>query len=125
LSDTSGGHNILIGGGGADTIKGNGKDILISGTTNYDSNTAANLAPLDAILAEWRSTDPYTTRISKITNGITVGSKTYALNATTVQSDGVANTLSDGSQATQNNWFVVSSKDKVTTKSNETKTIID
>jgi hypothetical protein len=125
LTDSSTGHGILIGGGGGDTITGNGKDILISGTTGYDSNTTDNIAALDAILAEWTSTDSYAVKISKLSNGITAGSNTYALNATTVQSDGVANTLTDGSQATQANWFIVSSKDKVTKKSNETKTIIN
>jgi hypothetical protein len=127
LSDTSSGHNILIGGGGVDTIKGNGQDILISGTTSYDSNTSAHLAALEAILAEWASSDPYDTKISKISSGITVGSNTYALNATTVQSDGVANTLSDGTAATQNNWFIVNTLDlpTVTSKPNEKVTLIN
>ena len=73
LSDTGTGYNILIGGGGVDTLTGNGNDILISGTTSYDSNTSANIAALDAILAEWSSSDSYSTRISKIMSGITVG----------------------------------------------------
>ena len=59
LTDTGTGHNILIGGAGVDTLTGNGNDILISGTTNYDSNTSANIAALDAILAEWSSSDSY------------------------------------------------------------------
>jgi hypothetical protein len=120
LTDLSTGYGILIGGGGADTITGNGQDILISGTTSYDSNIAA----LDAILAEWSSTDSYATRITNISIGITVGSNTYAWNATTVQSDGVTNTVNDGNQASQSNWFIVSSLDRVTRKSNETETII-
>ena len=70
LSDTGTGYNILIGGAGVDTITGNGNDILISGTTNYDSNTSANIAALDAILAEWSSSDSYSLRISKIMNGV-------------------------------------------------------
>ena len=54
LTDNGTGRNFLIGGGaGSDTITGNGNDILLSGTTNYDSNTAGNIAGLDAILAEW------------------------------------------------------------------------
>ena len=50
LADRGSGYNILIGGGGAsatlpgNTLTGNGNDILISGTTSYGSNTAANLA---------------------------------------------------------------------------------
>ena len=40
------------------------------------------------------------------------------------QSDGVANTVSDGASTTQNNWFIVNSKDKVTKKGNKTETIV-
>jgi hypothetical protein len=37
----------------------------------------------------------------------------------------VDNTVSDGKAATQNNWFIVSSLDTVTKKSNETVTVIN
>ena len=123
LTDTGTGYNILIGGAGVDTITGNGNDILISGTTNYDSNTSANIAALDAILAEWSSSDSYSMRISKIMSGVGPGG-TDALNSSTCQSDGVANTVSDGASSTQNNWFIVNSKDKVTKQSNETETTV-
>jgi Ca2+-binding RTX toxin-like protein len=124
LTDSSSGRGILIGGAGADRITGNGNDILVSGTTAYDSNTSAHIAALDAILAEWSSTDSYAVRIKKIMQGVgTAG--TDALNAKTVHSDGVANTVSDGSGTTQNNWFIVSSLDKVTKKANETETVIN
>ena len=86
LTDTGTGYNILIGGPGADTITGNGNDILISGTTNYDSNTSADIAALDAILAEWSSSDSYSLRISKISSGVGPGG-TDALNSSTCQSD--------------------------------------
>jgi hypothetical protein len=122
LTDTGTGYNILIGGPGSDTLTGNGNDILISGTTNYDSNTPQNIAALDAILAEWSSSDLYSLRISKIMSGVGDGGAD-ALNATTCQSDGVANTVSDGASGAQNNWFIVNSKDKVTKLGNETKTI--
>jgi hypothetical protein len=124
LTDLGTGRSILIGGGGANTITGNGADILISGTTVYDGNTTANIAALDAILAEWSSTDSYAVRISKISKGVGAGG-TDALNAATVHSNGVANRVSDGSGATQDNWFIVSSKDAVTKKANETATIIN
>ena len=124
LADSGTGHNILIGGGGADTITGNGKDILISGTTSYDSNTSAHITALDTILAEWSSSDSYSVRIKKITQGITVNSQTYALSSSTVQPDSVASIVSDGTQSSQNNWFIVSSLDKVTRKATETDTII-
>ncbi len=123
LTDTGTGYNILIGGPGVDTITGNGNDILISGTTSYDSNTSANIAALDAILAEWSSSDSYSLRISKIMSGVGPGF-TDALNSSTCQSDGVANTVSDGASTTQNNWFIVNSKDKVTKQGNETETIV-
>jgi hypothetical protein len=123
LTDTGSGYNILIGGGAADTLTGNGKDILIGGATSYDANTSANIAALDAILAEWDSTDPYATKISKISSGVG-SSDTDAFNSSTVQPDTVASTLSDGTASTQNNWFIVGPSDKVTKKSNETVTVI-
>ena len=124
LSDTGTGLNILIGGAGVDTLTGNGNDILISGTTSYDSNSTANIAALDAILAEWSSSDAYSLRISKIMGGITVGSSTVALNTTTCQPDTVANTLNDGAAPTQNNWFIVNTKDKLTKQAGETATVV-
>ena len=122
LTDTGTGHNILIGGAGVDTLTGNGNDILISGTTNYDSNTSANIAALDAVLAEWSSSDSYAIRISKIISGVGPGGSD-ALNSSTCQSDGKANTVSDGPSPTENNSFIVNTKDSVTKQSNETETI--
>jgi predicted GH43/DUF377 family glycosyl hydrolase len=67
LTDSGSGMNILIGGGpGGDTLTGNGNDILASGTTSYDADSAANIAALDAILAEWTSSDTYAMRYAKI-----------------------------------------------------------
>ena len=71
LTDTGTGRNILIGGGaGGDSFVGDGNDILVSGTTEYDSYSGANLAALDAILAEWASSASYTYRIRKIKRGV-------------------------------------------------------
>jgi hypothetical protein len=123
LSDTGTGDNILIGGAGVDTLTGNGNDILISGTTSYDSNTGASIAALDVILAEWSSSDSYATRINKIMSGVGPGG-TDALNSSTCQSDGVANKVSDGTAPTQNNWFIVNNKDKVTKQAGETETVV-
>jgi RTX calcium-binding nonapeptide repeat (4 copies) len=123
LTDTGTGFNILIGGPGADKITGNGNDILIGGTTIYFGDTSTNIAALDAILADWTSSDSYSVRINKIMNGVGPGG-TDALNSSTCQADGVANTVSDGASPTQNNWFIASSKDKVTKQSGETKTIV-
>jgi hypothetical protein len=48
----------------------------------------------------------------------------YALNASTVKSNGQANTVSDGSQPTQQNWFIITRNDAVTAKGTETQTTI-
>jgi hypothetical protein len=58
-----------------------------------------------------------------IMSGVGTGG-TAALNSSTCQSDGVANTVSDGASPTQSNWFIVNSKDKVTKQSGETETIV-
>ena len=125
LTDNGSGRNILIGGGaGGDTFTGNGNDILVSGTTTYDSNTAANIAALDAILAEWTSGDTYATKISKINvTGVGAGNA-YKLNSSTITQDTHANTLKDGGNPTQNNWFLSWAGDSVTKKANETNSIL-
>ena len=125
LTDNGTGGNILIGAGaGGDTITGNGNDILISGTTKYDSDTAAHIAALDAILAEWTSADNYATRISKITSGVGTGNADK-LNSSTITQDANPNTLSDGaSQPQNNNWFLSWPGDTVHKKAGETDTII-
>jgi Right handed beta helix region len=122
LTDIGTGKSILIGGGGPNTITGNGNDILISGTTTYDVNNDANIAALDAILAEWSSTDSYAVRISKISSGMITGG--YALNASTVKSNGKVNTVRDGLQPNQENWFIITRNDVVTAKGTETQTTI-
>src|SRR5262249_6848312 len=84
LTNSGSGMTILIGGGaGGDTLTGNGNDILASGTSSYSADNAANIAALDAILAEWTSSDPYFTRIGKILAGVGAGG-VDALNGNTV-----------------------------------------
>ena len=108
LTDTGTGKNILIGGGGPNTITGNGQDILISGTTTYDAQTAPNIAALDAILAVWSNANlSYMQRWTKINQGFIVGSKSYALNLTTVKSNGKCNTIMNGALAAPKNWLLV------------------
>jgi hypothetical protein len=98
--------NILVGGTGSDVIKGGsgrslligssrnatgpdqltggiGDDILIAGYTDYDHDTAA----LMDILTEWQSTDDYTTRISRISQGVGA-SNARLVWGTTVHDDG-------------------------------------
>ncbi len=125
LADSGTGMNILIGGGaGGDTLTGDGNDILVSGTTTYDGDTAASITALDAILAEWTSGDSYSTRIGKIFSGLGTGG-TDALNSSTLTQDGKANTLQDGStQSQNNNWFVGWSNDTVKKKAGEVETVL-
>jgi hypothetical protein len=94
------GRNILIGGQGSDTLTAGGTgSILLGGYTAYDTQVASNgavshqinYAALDAIMAEWASSDSLTQREQAISNG--VGSGNWALNAATVFDDGVADTL--------------------------------
>jgi len=123
LTDSGSGHNILIGAGG-DTLTGNGNDIMVSGTTSFDSQTSANIAALDAILAEWTSNLPYARRIAAIKSGLGKNHRD-AFNTRTIQTDANANALSDGKTQTRIfNWFLVSRRDGVTKKRNEVKTII-
>jgi hypothetical protein len=84
------GRDILIAGDVAATLYGgDGEDLLIGGTTNYDKNAAA----LSAIKAEWSRTDiDYDTRVADLVNG----SGVPALNATTVHRNGGANQMSGG-----------------------------
>jgi hypothetical protein len=152
LTDSGAGRNILIAGGpGRDNLVGNGNDILVSGTTVYDGATSAQLAALDAILADWSSSNSYAIRISKIKRGVRPNHKD-AFNISTIHIDSNANTLSDRNilllqtysnakalagpkiklpkphipspQPQSNHWFIVSHHDHVTRRSNETDTII-
>src|SRR5262249_11381744 len=80
------GRDLLIAGKGASTLQaGSGGDILIGGWTNYDLTSTAmtydqKLAALEAIMAEWGSTDSYTTRVNDLTNGGGLNGS-YLLNA--------------------------------------------
>jgi hypothetical protein len=98
-----GGQDILIAGGGADNLyagSGNG-DILIGGTTSFDTNPLA----LFSILAEWSNrSESYATRISHIT-GATSGGRngSYYLTAATVQDNNAVDTLYGGGIGL--NWY--------------------
>jgi hypothetical protein len=74
------GRNIIIGGGGGDTIRGGGGDnILIAGTTAYDTDPA--LTALNALFAEWTSGDTLSTRVHLISQGVGPNGR-YYLNPT-------------------------------------------
>jgi hypothetical protein len=81
--------NLLIAGASASTlIGGNKDDILIGGTTAYD--TQAGLAALDAIMAYWSSTaDSYASRVANLLSGNGVP----LLDATMVTNNGAGNTM--------------------------------
>jgi len=107
------GRSLLIGDGGADHITGgstSGGDILIGGTTSYDSDTRANLIALMAILTEWQSTDSYSTRFTSIDNGTIPGG--YELRfGTTVLDDGATNTLKGAAGTLALDWFFAGASD--------------
>jgi hypothetical protein len=106
-------RSLLIGGGASDHITGGsststgGGDILIGGTTNYNSDTLTNMKALMAILAEWQSSDPYSTRFTDINTGAIPGG--YKLNwGTTVHDDGVTNVLTGSAPGFD--WFFASNQ---------------
>jgi hypothetical protein len=123
--------NILIGGSGANTITGgsgrrlliadrgasnitggsdgspSGGDILIAGSTSYDSMTSAHEAALMSILAEWQSADSYATRFHDINTGSGGGlNGTNKLNyGMTVLDNGQVNTLTAEAGTAAVDWL--------------------
>jgi hypothetical protein len=94
-------NDLLIGGIGSDHLEGHaGSDILIAGTTNFDNNLLA----LRALLAEWsRPDESYLQRVANISGSTVNGvhphggeNGDYFLSASTVQDDGVIDTLDGG-----------------------------
>jgi hypothetical protein len=87
-----GGRDLIIGGAGRDTlVGGSDDDLIIAGSTAYDNNLAA----LDAILAEWRSGDDYSTRVARIGAGVGSGHYRLVLNQT-VFDDHAADAITGG-----------------------------
>jgi hypothetical protein len=92
LTGGNGRRNLLIAGGsGASTlIGGDDEDILIAGTTNYDTNAAALLD----IMNVWTGGNPlyqsYADRVNRLTND---ASYAWSLDAATVHSNNFLNTL--------------------------------
>lgn len=89
-------RDILIGGRGADELHAGrwGGNLLVAGTTDYDTSTAA----LWAILAEW-SVGGYVSRVNHLRSGVGVP----ALNAATTHDDGRTDNLFGGPQR---DWFL-------------------
>jgi Ca2+-binding RTX toxin-like protein len=116
------GRDLLIGGAGVDVLlAGSGEDILIGDTSKYGSNSAANLAALNAIMAEWDHTydannaqNDYNIRVAHLLTGgglNAVSGSAVLLNNTTVTSDKKANVLTGNTAALD--WFFASTVDKV------------
>jgi len=114
------GRNVIIGGAGADTLDASGAssdNILIGGTTDFDTNPPA----LDAIFAEWTRTDlppqsSFRIRFDDLISGSSgalniVNNQLILLTPTTVHADSSPDTLigtnnidpSTGQRA--HNWF--------------------
>jgi hypothetical protein len=77
---------------------------LIGGYTKYDSNPTA----LAYIMAEWDSSDSYSTRVNKISNGGGLNGS-YVLNSTTVFDDGMPDYLYGGAGL---DWYFAHTKEK-------------
>src|SRR5262249_37205548 len=85
------GRNLIIGGAGADQLFGGGdENILIAGSTAFDSDPAA----LAAVMAEWTRTDlPYADRVGHLLYG-GGASGDILLNLAACTADDGGNTLS-------------------------------
>ena len=88
LTGGTGRRNILVAGGSASTLNaGDGEDLLIGGTTNYD--TEAGLISWLQIANYWAGTDDYFHRVGNLTTG----SGVPLLDASTVTANGGGNTM--------------------------------
>jgi Ca2+-binding RTX toxin-like protein len=110
-----GGVSVLIGGLGPDQLSGGAKsDLLISGTTVYDDNTAA----LTAILGEWSASRTLAARSQNIQTGkgsFLQGTGIHLTLNETMFNDSDVDTLMGGADL---DWFLVNPKqDKLKDKS--------
>jgi hypothetical protein len=96
-------------------MAGNGGDILVGGSTAYDQTSTSmtydqKVVALEAIMAEWGSSDSYAIRINDVTNG--GGSNgTSVLNLQTVHSTNPRNRLVG--QPTAPDWFFADTLDTI------------
>lgn len=93
------GNDLLIGGLGYDHLSGGlNDDIVITGRTTYDGNINA----LKDLLAEWKSTAPFSTRVARLRSGVGA-SKALLAARSTVLHDAFASDIvrGDGGQ----DWF--------------------
>ncbi len=113
------GRDVILGGAGQDRLTGGaGEDLLLAGSTSFDNDPTS----LDNIFAEWTSASTYAERISHLTGTAGGLNGTTQISATTVQNDGVRDTLTGG---TSLDWYVHSTTDLlVGALASETKTVI-
>ena len=123
------GRDLLIAGlGKSKLFAGSGDDILIGGWTDYDLTSTAmtydkKLAGMEAIMAEWGSTDSYSTRVADISNGGGLNGS-YLLNTSTVHENGQVDTLF-GATGAALDWFFAGLSDVIKNKrSGEVQTAI-
>jgi hypothetical protein len=114
------GSDLLIGGTGSATLNaGLGDDILIGGWTDYDIFTLgvsalpfdAKVKALEAIMAEWGSTDSYTARVNKVQAGIVDMNGLVFVNAGTVHNSLGVDSICGYSKA--NDWFLAGIEDLI------------
>jgi hypothetical protein len=116
-----GGNSILIGGSGSDHLVASGGtpgfDILIAGTTDFDSPTAANLSVLTAMFSVWQNTTAanYASQVALLRDGgVVVDGSTYRLNSSTVHAHRPgATAVLEGATASQAalDWFFASAEE--------------
>jgi Ca2+-binding RTX toxin-like protein len=127
LAGGGSGRNLLIGGDGINSlVGGTGDDILIAQRTTFTNPPTGgiNFAALNAIMAEWTSTDSYSLRIARL-SGAKPGGKNGGslLNGTTVSS--TTSLLMDSlTGGLGSDWFFVSPTDKITDLAGSEKRVI-
>jgi hypothetical protein len=105
------GRSVLIGGSGASAVIGGSGgspsdgDILIAGTTIYDSDATAHVNALMAILTEWQSADSYATRFTMINTGIGMPGGVRLTYGKDVFDNGQVNTLIAQPGLAAVDWF--------------------
>jgi Ca2+-binding RTX toxin-like protein len=104
------GADILIGGNGADSLTGgDGEDIIISGAINLTGGTFITF--VNAVHAEWLSTNSYATRVANIQDG-TGGSShngSNYLDGTAIDNDAAVDAVfgEDATPDNEDDWFLV------------------
>jgi hypothetical protein len=91
LQGGTGRRNLLVAGGNPSTLGGgDGEDLLVGGTTTYD--TQAGLANWGLLAAYWAGADPFATRVTNVEGGLGVP----LLDASTVTGNFGGNTFNGG-----------------------------